>query len=39
VLHARTGAEGFYLRLGYAKEGEPFEENTIPHIRMVKWLR
>ena len=39
VLHARIGAEGFYLRLGYALEGEPFEENTIPHIRMVKWLR
>jgi predicted GNAT family N-acyltransferase len=39
VLHARIGAEGFYLRFGYALEGEPFEENTIPHIRMVKWLR
>jgi len=39
VLHARIGAEGFYLRLGYTLEGEPFEENTIPHIRMVKWLR
>jgi len=39
VLHARIGAEGFYVGLGYAQEGEPFEENTIPHIRMVKWLR
>jgi len=38
LLHARIGAEGFYLRLGYAQEGEPFEENTIPHVRMVKWL-
>jgi len=39
VLHARIGAEGFYVRLGYTQEGEPFEENTIPHVRMVKWLR
>ncbi len=39
VLHARAGAEGFYVRLGYAQEGGPFEENTIPHIRMIKRLR
>jgi predicted GNAT family N-acyltransferase len=39
VLHARIGAEGFYVRLGYAQEGGPFEENTIPHIRMIKRLR
>jgi predicted GNAT family N-acyltransferase len=38
VLHARIGAEGFYVRLGYAQEGGPFEENTIPHIRMIKRL-
>ncbi len=38
VLHARIGAEGFYLRLGYRKEGEPFDENTIPHVRMIKRL-
>lgn len=38
ALHARIGAEGFYLKLGYAQEGEPFEENTIPHIRMIKRL-
>ena len=36
VLNARLGAEGFYARYGYAAEGEPFDENTIPHIRMTK---
>jgi predicted GNAT family N-acyltransferase len=38
VLHARSGAEGFYLRLGYLAEGAPFDENTIPHVRMTKRL-
>jgi predicted GNAT family N-acyltransferase len=38
VLNAREGAEGFYAKFGYASEGEPFEENTVPHIRMVKQL-
>jgi GNAT superfamily N-acetyltransferase len=38
VTHARIGADGFYLRLGYRGEGQPFEENTIPHIRMTKRL-
>jgi predicted GNAT family N-acyltransferase len=38
VLHARIGAEGFYARYGYAAEGEPFEETTVPHIRMTKHL-
>jgi len=38
VLHARVGAEGFYLRLGYRQEGDHFDENTIPHIAMVKQL-
>jgi predicted GNAT family N-acyltransferase len=37
-LHARIGAEGFYAKLGYASEGKMFEENTIPHIRMMKPL-
>jgi predicted GNAT family N-acyltransferase len=36
VLNARLGAEGFYARFGYQAEGEPFDENTIPHIRMSK---
>jgi predicted GNAT family N-acyltransferase len=39
VLNARMGAEGFYAKFGYRSEGEPFEENTIPHIRMTKRLR
>jgi predicted GNAT family N-acyltransferase len=38
VLNARLGAEGFYARFGYVAEGEPFDENTIPHIRMMKLL-
>jgi predicted GNAT family N-acyltransferase len=38
VLNARKGAEGFYAKFGYGSEGDPFEENTVPHIRMVKQL-
>jgi predicted GNAT family N-acyltransferase len=38
VLNARLGAEGFYARYGYLAEGEPFDENTVPHIRMTKPL-
>lgn len=38
VLNARLGAEGFYARYGYLAEGEPFDENTVPHIRMTKAL-
>jgi len=38
VLNARLGAEGFYARYGYRSSGEPFDENTIPHIRMSKEL-
>ena len=38
VLNARLGAEGFYRRFGYLAQGEPFEENTVPHIRMTKRL-
>jgi len=36
ILNARLSAEEFYKRRGYAAEGEPFDENTIPHIRMSK---
>ncbi len=39
VAHARETALGFYRRLGYAVEGEPFIENTIPHRRVSKALR
>jgi predicted GNAT family N-acyltransferase len=38
VLNARLGAEGFYARFGYLAQGEPFEENTVPHVRMTKRL-
>jgi len=38
VLNARLGAEGFYARHGYLALGEPFDENTVPHIRMTKPL-
>ena len=38
VLNARLGAEGFYARFGYLAQGEPFDENTVPHIRMTKPL-
>jgi ribosomal protein S18 acetylase RimI-like enzyme len=35
-MHARDTAVGFYLKLGYEVEGEPFEEVTIPHRSMFK---
>jgi GNAT superfamily N-acetyltransferase len=38
VLNARIGAEGFYAAHGYLVEGKPFEENTVPHVRMTKRL-
>lgn len=38
IAHARIGAEGFYFKLGYAQEGEAFEEHTIPHVRVTKRL-
>ena len=38
VLNARLDAEGFYAAYGYLVEGEPFEENTLPHVRMTKRL-
>lgn len=38
VLNARLGAGGFYERYGYLAEGEPFDENTVPHLRMTKSL-
>src|SRR5262249_30134063 len=39
VLNARMGVEGFYARYGYQALGKPFQENTVPHIRMTKRLR
>ena len=38
VLNARLGAESFYAKFGYLAQGEPFDENTVPHIRMTKRL-
>jgi len=35
-MHARETAVGFYIKLGYEIEGEPFEEVTIPHRSMFK---
>lgn len=37
-LHARTSAVPFYLSLGYASEGEEFEEVGIPHVKMFLQL-
>lgn len=37
-MHARESAIGFYCKLGYRIEGDPFVEITIPHIRMSKTL-
>ncbi len=38
LLHAQRSAEGFYSRLGFTPQGEPFEEAGIAHIEMVKTL-
>lgn len=35
-LHAQQSAEGFYQRLGFDTEGEPFDEVGIPHVTMVR---
>ena len=37
-MHARDSAIGFYQKLGYQTEGDPFIEITIPHVRMSKSL-
>ena len=37
-MHARDTAVGFYERCGYTIVGEPFEEVTIPHREMEKYL-
>lgn len=37
-LHAQRTAQAFYARLGFAAEGEPFEEAGIPHITMSRGL-
>ena len=35
LLHAQQSAQGFYARLGFLTQGEPFEEAGIVHIEMV----
>ncbi|GAA4538871.1 GNAT family N-acetyltransferase [Pseudonocardia xishanensis] len=36
VLDAQAYARGFYERFGYAAVGDEFDEDGIPHIRMVR---
>ena len=36
--HARDSAMNFYLKNGYMAEGDYFDEDTIPHIKMRKML-
>jgi len=36
VLDAQTYAQGFYARFGYRPEGDEFDEDGIPHIRMTR---
>lgn len=38
LLHAQLSAENFYLRAGFQRRGEPFEEAGIGHVEMVRTL-
>jgi predicted GNAT family N-acyltransferase len=38
ILHAQVSVAGFYRRLGYVEEGDPFEEAGIAHIAMRKTI-
>lgn len=38
LLHAQLSAESFYLRAGFQRRGEPFEEAGIGHVEMVRAL-
>jgi predicted GNAT family N-acyltransferase len=38
-LAARVPAVGFYEKLGYEVQGEPFIELTVPHVLMAKRLQ
>lgn len=38
TMHARKTAVGFYEKLGYAVNGEQFEEVSLPHFIMEKVL-
>jgi YbgC/YbaW family acyl-CoA thioester hydrolase len=37
-LHAQRSARDFYARLGFAPQGQPYEEAGIPHITMTSAL-
>ncbi|MFP3919133.1 GNAT family N-acetyltransferase [Lysinibacillus telephonicus] len=37
-LHGQTQAEGFYIKLGYRTSSDPFMEDGIPHVLMIKEL-
>lgn len=36
LLHAQLSAENFYLRAGFQRRSEPFEEAGIAHVEMVR---
>jgi len=38
LLHAQLSAENFYLRAGFQRRGQPFEEAGIGHVEMVRVL-
>ena len=38
VLHAQRSAEVFYERLGFERQGAPYEEAGIPHVTMRRAL-
>lgn len=38
LIHAQAYLQGFYESLGFAAEGERFEEAGIPHVKMRKRL-
>ena len=37
-LNAQVGAISFYEKFGFLKEGVPFDDAGIPHVRMKKSL-
>ena len=39
TMHARDGAIGFYERNGYQKDGDLFNEVTLPHYKLVKKIK
>jgi len=36
LIHAQAYLEGFYRELGFETRGEPFDEDGIPHVGMVR---